>query len=161
MAKFFDKIKENKWLRYIIIVILIGILAFFLFSTTQPNKENQNQNKTVDDYVTNLEYKLSKTLSLVDGAGDVSVVITVESGMETVLAMKTTTNKTSQGEEIVETPVLVNGKTVVVKELNPKIIGVLIVAKGGNNIGVLSKLQQATISLLDINVNQIEILTMK
>ena len=35
-----------------------------------------------------------------------------------------------------------------------------LVAKGANNISVMNKLQQATISLLDINLDQIEILTM-
>jgi stage III sporulation protein AG len=55
----------------------------------------------------------------------------------------------------------VNGKTVVVKEMYPKIIGVLIVAEGAGNIGVMTRIQKATTSLLDIEINQIEILTMK
>ena len=49
----------------------------------------------------------------------------------------------------------------VLKELYPEIIGVLIVAEGANNIMVLNKLQQATVSLLDIEPKQIEILSMK
>jgi len=104
---------------------------------------------------------LSKTLSSVSGAGKVSVVITVESGMQTVLASKTVTTSDENGTKIEESPIIVNGKTVVIKELYPKITGVLIVAQGANNISVLSKLQQATVSLLDIELNQIEILTMK
>jgi stage III sporulation protein AG len=42
----------------------------------------------------------------------------------------------------------------------PKIKGVLIIAEGANSIASINKLQQATISLLDININQIEILSM-
>ena len=112
-------------------------------------------------YVEELENKLSQTLSKVSGAGNVSVVITVESGMQTVLANKTVTTTNSNGTTTEESPIIVNGKTVVLKELYPKIIGVLIVAQGANNIAVLNKLQQATVSLLNIELNQIEILTMK
>jgi stage III sporulation protein AG len=112
-------------------------------------------------YVAELEERLSNTLSKVKGAGKVSVVITVKSGIETVLAMNTTTTKTDNGIEVVETPIILNGKTVVLKEMYPEILGVLIVAEGADEISVLRKIQQATTSLLDINVNQIEILTMK
>jgi stage III sporulation protein AG len=81
--------------------------------------------------------------------------------METVLATTSTTTTTQNGTETVETPLVVNGKTVVLMEVYPKITGVLIVAQGAKNIAVLNKIQQAAVSLLDINVNQIEILTMK
>ena len=53
-----------------------------------------------------------------------------------------------------------NGKTVVIKEAYPKIIGVLIVAKGAENFSVMARIQQAVISLLNIDLDQIEILTM-
>ena len=81
--------------------------------------------------------------------------------METVLATKVTTTTNSDGTERIETPIMVNGKTVVLKENYPKIIGVLIVAEGADSVITMSKLQNATVSLLDIKVNQIEILTMK
>jgi len=159
---FLDKIKSNKKLQTIlIIVIFLIVFAVFLLNTFSKKESQTSQGNTQDLYVQELEERLSNTLSKVDGAGKVSIVITVESGMETVLAMKTETVENSSGKHVTETPVLVNGKTVVLKEMYPKIIGVLIVAEGANNIGVMRKIQQATVSLLDINVNQIEILTMK
>ena len=80
--------------------------------------------------------------------------------METVLAMKTTTKENANGIVESETsPIIINGKTVVVKELYPKIVGVLIVSDGAKNISVMNKLQQAAVSLLNININQIEILS--
>lgn len=159
---FLDKIKSNKKLQTIlIIVIFLIVFAVFLLNTFSKKESQTSQGNAQDLYVQELEERLSNTLSKVDGAGKVSIVITVESGMETVLAMKTETIENSSGKHVTETPVLVNGKTVVLKEMYPKIIGVLIVAEGANNIGVMRKIQQATVSLLDINVNQIEILTMK
>jgi stage III sporulation protein AG len=91
----------------------------------------------------------------------VQVVINVESGMETVLATKISINQDNGVLEKREEPLIVNGKTVVIKENYPKITGVLIVAEGVDNIMVKSKLLNATVSLLNVNVNDIEILTMK
>lgn len=164
LLNIFEKIKTNKKLQYFIVVILIIITLFITIFGFKDNSNTETitkNNDTISEYVTNLETRLSNTLSKVSGAGKVSVVITVESGMETVLAMKTTIKETSTGKEIEETPIILNGKTVVIKECYPKIIGVLIVAEGANNISVMTKLQQATISLLNINLDQIEILTMK
>ena len=158
-----EKIKTNKKIQYLIIAVLSVLIIFcVLYGVASKNSEQPAaETDLITSYVSNLEDKLSKTLGKVSGAGEVSVVITVESGMETVLATKTVTTETASGTEIEETPIIINGKTVIVKELYPKIIGVLIVAKGADNISVRSKIQQATVSLLNIELKQIEILTMK
>ena len=157
-----EKIKTDKKWRIGTIVFLSLLAVIILFFSTFSNKSKESsQDFSVDSYVESLENKLENTLKKVEGAGKVSVVITVESGMETVLAMKTTIKETDSGRETEQTPVIVNGKTVVLKECYPKIIGVLIVAEGADNVMVKTRIQQATVSLLDINVNQIEILTMK
>ena len=158
---FFNKLKSGKKIQYLIVIllaiILVGIICFN-FSSYSANSSNENLD--VNDYVSSLESKLSKTLSKVNGAGNVSVVITVESGLETVYAYQTKTTETINGVVTENLPITVNGKPVVLKELNPKIIGVLIVAEGGSNIAVITKLQQATVSLLNIEPKQIEILSM-
>ena len=158
---FFEKIKNNKKLQTILIVVaLVLALIIFIANSIIPKNEEVESDNSVIDYVSNLEEKLENTLSQVNGVGKVKVVITIESGMETVLASKVTITEKENYVEREETPITVNGKTIVVKELYPKIIGVLIVAEGVESISVLSKIQQATISLLDIKLNQIEILSM-
>lgn len=157
-----EKIRSNKKVQYLLItILLVVILLIFLLGFKNEQTTTTDLSDQISIYVNSLETKLSSTLSKVEGAGKVSVIITVESGMETVLAMKTTTKENSNGQkEIENTPIIINGKTVVIKQLYPKVIGVVIVAEGAKNISVMNKLQQATISLLDININQIEILTM-
>ena len=157
------KIKSNKKLQFLLIIALIIIIVLIFISgvfTTGTNT-TKAQATIIDSYVDSLETRLSNTLSKVEGAGNVSVVITVESGMQTEIAMKSTIIENEKGVEKTETPVLVNGKPVVLRELYPKVVGVLIVAQGANKISVLTKIQEATISLLDIKLSQIEILTMK
>lgn len=156
-----EKIVSDKKIHYFIIIIL-AVIAIFVCVGGFEKKENAEQVILgSDEYVLDLEKRLSKTLSEVEGAGDVSVIITVESGMETVLATEKTITETNGGKEVVESPIIINGKTVVLKELYPKINGVVIVAEGANNITVMRKIQQATTSLLGVDLGRIEILTMK
>ena len=156
-----NKIKQNKKLQYFLIAIMFLSVALLVCIGFENNQPSTSETDEISTYILSLENKVSNTLSSVDGVGKVSVVITIESGMETVLAMETVTKETTSGKTITQTPVIVNGKTIVVKELYPKISGVLVVAEGAKNISVLTKIQQAIISLLDLNLNQIEILSMK
>lgn len=160
-SSIFERIKSSSKLQALLVVIIAIITILIWLGYSNKNKTNDVAKTLSEQYVLDLENRLSNTLSSVEGAGKVSVVINVESGMETVLAMKTTITETESGIETVETPILVNGKTVVLKELYPRITGVIIVAEGAKSISVLSKIQQATVSLLDVGVDQIEILTMK
>lgn len=162
ITNFINRVKNDGKTRFIVIIVciflLIAIIGINLFSK---NTETTYSGDKVTDYVYGLEQKLEKLLNRVDGAGRVSVAISVESGMETVLATSTTTKESSNGRETVSAPIIVNGKTVVLKEMFPKISGVLIVAEGAGNIGVYNKIQQAAVSLLEVKPAQIEILTMK
>lgn len=154
----FEKIKENKILKFTIIVILL--IVFLLLTFSSKNNTEKTDYDTAN-FTFEIECKLENILSKIDGVGKVSVAITVDGTSETVIAMKTTSIENSGKITVEETPVLVNGKTVTLKELNPLITGVLIVAEGAENLAVLKKIQQATTSLLDVNVNKIEILSMK
>ena len=162
VTKLLNKFKTDKKFQIVVVILISLVLIYSLYSNNNESQKLEvGTNDEISQYVTNLENRLSNTLKTVEGAGNVSVVITVESGMETVLAMTTTIKELSNGTETIETPLIINGKTVIVKEVYPKIIGVLIVAQGAKNIAVLNKIQQATTSLLNINPNQIENLTMK
>ncbi len=156
-----EKLKNDKKAQYFVVgvLIVVAVAVVLLSYLGKPSSSVNVENGS--DYAAVLEKKLSETLSEVEGAGRVSVVITVESEMETVLAMETIVKETAEGIETIETPIVVNGKTIVLKELYPKVTGVLIVAEGAKSIAVLNKIQQATVSLLNINVNCIEILSMK
>ncbi len=152
------KIKSNKKLRNVL-VIIISIILVVLLTTSFGSKEKEESLPEAQNYVISLENKLTEVLSKIDGAGDVSVIIKAESGMETVLAKEVVVKETLNGKETIESPVLVNGKTIVLKELYPKITGVLILTTGNKNIMLMNKIQQATTSLLGVDINCIEILS--
>ena len=153
---FFEKIKTNKVLFYSLIIAII--IVIILVSSGFTSVSSDNENKSNVDYVSSLEGKLEELLSEVNGAGKVKVVITIESGNQSVLAMEKVTIESEKGVETTEKPIIVNGKTVVLTEKTPKISGVMILIDK-NNLSVITKIQQATTSLLNINLSQIEILT--
>lgn len=161
MNKLLEKLKGKKWIEYLFLGVL-SIIIIVVFLSAIGKEEKNEVTTTIDSYVSNLEHRLSSALSQVDGAGSVTVVITVESGMETVLATeKIVTENSDKSVTTSETPIIINGKTVVLMEKYPKIVGVLIVAQGADNFAIMNKLQQATVSLLDIDISKVEILSKK
>lgn len=158
---FLERFISDKRIHYAIIIILAIVAIFVCLGGFTKNQSVEQEVFNSNEYVLDLENRLSNTLSKVEGAGNVSVIITVESGMETVLASEKTVTENDGKKEMVESPIIVNGKTVVLKEMYPKISGVVIVAEGANNIAVMQRIQQAAVSLLDVDLSRIEILTMK
>ncbi len=150
IKKFLSKIK----IEYLIVIVLTVICLIFVFGGISSEKTESKSD--IDEYVSSLENKLKKNLSLVSGAGKVSVIISVESGMETVLA----TVKTTEDNSIKEEPFTVGGKTVVITETYPKITGVVIVAEGANNLAVRVSLINAVSVFLNVESDKIQILSM-
>lgn len=155
------KIKENKKVKYILIFVLIIALILVIFSDKLTNKSTVAENNDAVTYINNLQDNLQGIIEKIDGAGKTRVLINIESGMETVIAMKKTVKEEGNIIETEETPILVNGKTVTLREDYPKIVGAVIVCEGAKNISVVNSIINATTSLLNIDKNQIEILKMK
>lgn len=180
----FRKIFEDKKNYYnIITAIFIGIMLLFLtssFTTSAQQKEKtqdfaKQEIKTDSSYEANLEQRLGGILSQVSGVGEVDVMITLENGRELVtkednIGENSITNEKAlngderkiQSSKEQSTTVKINGdEPLVVKELSPKINGVLIVAKGGGNVDIKNTLIKATNALLGVEVHKIEVLEMK
>ena len=141
----FKKIK----IEYIAVAALIVVVALIASSSFSFSKSDSTDAQNVSSYVTELEKKLSKSLSEVKGAGRVEVIISVESGFKSVY--KESTNGL----------VLVIGKPVVVTEGYPAITGVIIVAEGANNLSVKISLLSAARIFLNVGEEKIKILTRK
>ena len=141
----FKKIK----IEYIAVAALIVVVALIASSSFSFSKSDSTNAQNVSSYVTELEKKLSKSLSEVKGAGRVEVIISVESGFKSVY------------KESTDGLVLVNGKPVVVTEGYPAITGVIIVAEGANNLSVKISLLSAARIFLNVGEEKIKILTRK
>ena len=179
---FFQKLKTIKNIEIVIAVFLIAVMLLIYFGTTssgsnKTHKQNNINNILYTDaksYVNDLEMRIEETLSKINGAGKVSVVITLSSSSELIIAKDieqtthtetaTKNDVTTKTEEIVviEKPILVDGNSgdepLVLLEVMPKIAGVVVVAEGANDVNVKLNLLKAIQALLTVPSGNIEIL---
>lgn len=122
-----------------------------------------------DDAATELERRLEETLSLIDGAGKVRVMITLKDTGEKVVekdvsrrsdagadgAQNTDLSQSSvyEKEGSKETPYISN-------ELTPQVEGVLVVAQGGGNSMVKQNILQSVMALFPLEAHKITIVKM-
>ncbi|HOV69279.1 MAG TPA: hypothetical protein PLZ84_03030 [Clostridia bacterium] len=159
----------------VIIFAMIGLLFLSTFRKGNENNtdniESSNINITKDDAAA-FEKKIADTLSAIKGAGKVKVMVTYESSPEIVpvYSVDKETDTTEGGDVITRqerersSPATLNdnGKTkaFVLKELNPEIRGVIVIAEGANDIGVRLKLQQAVVTVLNITPDRVDVFEM-
>jgi len=157
-----EKIKSIKHIDIILLIvffILLLLIAFsnfnFSFLDSSNNSVKASSNiyyMSSNEYIDNIENKLTEILSKIEGAGKVKVMITLEQApMYEVIDVKS--DKTTIGELID----LDNKDLKVINEILPQIKGVVIVASGANNIMVKTNLLNATETLLNIDTNCIQI----
>ena len=189
LKDFFQKRAWKKWDRsQWSILILTGILLMVIALPTGNKKEKeenlqQEEEKSVqsamdkEDYIKELELRLKDTLSKIEGAGRVEVMITLEDLGESVVEKDTVNetsdlqesdsaggNRTERNAQTTRSSVYQegdDGKTPFVgKEIEPKVAGVLIVAQGGENTAVKQNISEAVMALFQIDVNRIKVVKM-
>lgn len=125
-----------------------------------------------------LERRLESALSMVEGVGQVRVLVVFTQGRETVFAVDRNTNAStmqevdSQGgtryqsnQQAQDNTLIITDRTgvdrpLVVREIEPVIGGVMIIAEGGDNVLVRDALIRATSTLLDIDINRVQVMKM-
>ncbi|MFP4698406.1 MAG: stage III sporulation protein AG [Eubacteriales bacterium] len=137
-----------------------------------------DEQKEEESYEETMEQKLETILKKIDGVGEVDVMITVKSSKELVLnkdrpySSSETEEKDSEGGERVssekdfeEGTVLTNspeGSNIpfVIKELEPEVSGIVIIAQGGENPTIKNNLIDATEALFNIPKHRIKVMKM-
>lgn len=150
--KGFKKLKSGRLLEIMVIVIIVVIVAIVLYNFL--TKRDDGGENVSADYETALEAQLGAVLSDIEGAGEVSVMISFSDEGETVIATET---KVLEDGTVVTAPVLVDGEVVVLEVKKPEISGVLIVAEGADDLSVRFDLLSAAASVLDINQSLIKV----
>ena len=179
--KKFKKAGPEKW----IILVAAGILIIVLVIPTEKKTDNdasdkseitqQNSELQLSSYEAELEKKLEDILSKVDGAGTVKVMITLDESEEIVLQTDSSvesniTNETdsSGGQRTVNSnsysysTVLSggssNGEPYIIKQIYPKVAGVVVIAEGAGSAGIQTQISEAVQALFDIPAHKIKVL---
>ena len=164
-----SKLKElpsDKIKKYALIAVVAAAILLIYFSTLYDKTSAEDENTPQTENAQELEKRMEEALKRVEGAGEVSVVINYESTSELVPATKTdlseqqsssdgkSQNSESKSEDIAQ----VSGNAVILKEKQPKVRGVMVVAKGAKNIRVKNDILFAVMTLLDVTADKVEIL---
>lgn len=151
--------------KYVLIVIAVGIVLLLWPSGEEkksPKAEPDAQSAQEESFdLAALEEKLSQTLSKVEGAGKVSVTLTVKSGMEQVLASDRSTSVTDRGSSVEEETVLVDSgsgqEAVLLMQRYPTFQGALVVCEGGDNAEIRLLMARAVSALTGIGADRITV----
>ena len=170
--------KRKTWAIVLIIGLLLAVIVWPT-STDVQNGETDGQNAMqpagTDEltYEEKLEEKLANILSQVKGAGKVEVMITLESSSELVFQTNEKQNTESIHEEdsqggIRDSSMIEhssdtvqaggNGAPYVIKEINPKVSGVLVLAEGAKSASVKNEIYEAVEALFNLEVHKIKVL---
>lgn len=168
LKSMYERIKKIKHIQ-IYCAVLVGLLICVVYfaSVYKPKSDNTDKNSTEEysstmEYVDYLENKLGNVLSKISGVGNVDVIITLECGFTFEYATETETKTMTSGETqttvTTSTVILVSNEPVIIKENYPVIKGVVVVAKGAENVNVKLNILTAVETVLEVDRNNITIL---
>lgn len=155
--KFIKILKKNQ---YVLIVLIVGLIILLLPTGSKSNTEKKTQTTEVQSSlnfsVEEMEDKIANALSEIEGAGEVTVVLTLKTSMEQEVAV----DKDDSGGE---TNVTVsdgsgNESPLTIKYKYPEYQGALVVAKGADNAGVKLQITKAVSSLTGLSTDKISVI---
>ena len=148
--------------RLVWLIICVGLILLVLPLGSEGDGESEEpataQTESFD--LAAAERRMAEALSRIDGAGEVTVVLTVQNGTRRILA-EDTDRCGSQEESRTETVVLSRGgntqETVTVQEIYPRFQGALVICPGGDDPEVRLKLTEGVIALTGLGADKISI----
>lgn len=150
--------------KYFAIFLLVGI-CFMLLSVPISDETVVTAEENYDIY--EIESKFEEILQKIDKVGEVSVMITIESGTKNVFATNDDTEIFQDGTQIVQSEYVIvspSGGTqqpIKVYEIFPEIRGVLVVCEGGDLPEVKFEILNAVRALFGVSSEKITISKMK
>ena len=169
--KIIEFLKKNK---FVLLLIVIGVVLLLLPSSgsksESTNEKQQEETMSDTEYAVSMEKKLEELLSMVDGAGQVRVMLTLQSGCRTEYHsdVQTTTDKSDDKEQTSEerkTVILSEGsaydKAAVSAVEYPQFQGALVLCEGADRSAVKLNLIHAVSALTGLSSSQITVAKMK
>ncbi|MDR1630928.1 MAG: hypothetical protein LBS36_12080 [Oscillospiraceae bacterium] len=175
-TNFFEQIKEkfmaDKKVVILIVCGILGMLALLLTESPKESNEPQTQQESgtatnFSQYEAGLTTKITALLSSVSGAGNVRVLLTLESYEEYVYAQdeeyfenKSTENSNIEQKKsyiVIDNDKLGGKGGMLVKVITPRVRGVAVVCDGGGSAVVRQQMTAILCSALDIGASKVHI----
>lgn len=127
--------KGKKKTALILVLVSLGLMLVALSTATSADPAEQG---SLSEYKEELEKRLEKLCSEVDGVGRCTVMVTFSRGEE----------NTYKGSQLTESK-------------PPRVLGVTVVCDGGESSAVRARLSQMLCALFDIGANRVAVLPSK
>ena len=164
IKRIFDRLWRNK---YVLAVILLG--AVLLILPTSANRkmrtETEPRQNAASFSVEAEEARLAAILSKIDGAGRVSVLLSVKGGAESVVAVdEEISEDDSKCDRESKTVIISSGSSseeaVILKYVYPEYVGAVIVAEGAGSSAVKLHLIEAASAATGLGSDRIKVVKM-
>lgn len=172
-AKIGEFVKKSGSLGLIAVVVIFGVILLLLPSGEETAKEDKTQAPQSSPEIAaeteaELERRIAGALSKIEGAGRVTVLLTLQSDGETHLATDREFSEKAGGEsreQSEETVIMSSGSSVqspvIVKRDYPEYRGALIVAEGADDPTVKLAVTQAVMSLTGLSSERVTVVKMQ
>ena len=155
LTDFFQKYK------YVALILLVGIILMLIPGKTQTVATPTSPDGTSGQ--PGIEERLEEILSQIDGAGEVSVFVSIEEGELTVYQQDEDINADGSGR--FDTVIITDGDRteygLVQQVLPPKYQGVIVVCQGAMKASVRLSIVEAVAKVTGLGTDRISVLKMK
>ncbi len=159
-----NSFKKFGQLKFVLIVILAGIFLLLIPDFGKKTENKVTEQVGAEEYysVEALEERLEETLSKMENAGHVEVILSVESGVRRVYAQnESLEQKNGEMQKDKETVIISAGsgaeETVLIQQFYPKFQGAVVIASGGNDPAVKLKLTEAISAVTGLGSDKISV----
>ncbi len=170
LLKNLKDIKLNNKSKGLVMVCVIAVaflvISEFSSSFSEDKVTTEGKPLTASQYVSSMEKQLKSVLEKIDGAGDVKVMITLETAYENVYAKShenenrhsdKTTDENFREEYVVVKKGSSNEECLLVKVYEPEIKGVAVVCQGGDRNSVKKAITETVCALFDISTAKVSV----
>ncbi len=164
---FLSKSSKNKIYAILFIIGIIGILLIFISELPVKNEKNIDVlKKNTIDYTREkeLEDKLGRIVSRIDGAGKTTVMLTIDSSPKYYYAKETSKSIETDSAESEEKYVITENDgeedPIIIRVEEADIRGVAVICEGGSSAIVKEKITETVCAVLGIKVNQVSVAKM-
>jgi stage III sporulation protein AG len=149
--------------KYALIILILGIILMMLPDKTEIQTTDSVSTTSAQK---SLDEELTHILSLIDGAGEVQVLLTKEIGEETIYQTDEDTSVQADSSSIkVKTIILTTAdkaQTGLIKQVNPpKYLGAIVLCQGADRPSVCLAITEAVSKITGLGANNISVLKMK
>lgn len=149
--------------RFVVLILLIGVgLMLIPFGSKE---ESEAGNQPITPTQPDISEELSRILSQIDGAGEVSVMLTVRTGTSTVYQTDESVTNGENGSTKQDTVIVTDENRVqsglIQHIIYPEYRGAIIVCQGADNVQVRLNIMEAVARITGLGMDKISVLKMK